>query len=408
MDGDRRTYPAGSTIFREGEPGDSAFIIERGLVEITALQRGKRIVLAHLGRRDLFGEMALVDDELRTATATALDDTEVVIISRDFFRRRFASSDPVINLFLRVVLDRFRCTHQARLSGEPGRPSVPPSRSPTDPDKERAVRELDLRHDMERAIAEGELALVYQPIVKIDDATLVGFEALIRWHHPERGRVCPNEFIGFAEKSGLIVPMGLWIVKRAMADLAELQRAHQQQSNSGEPSSLFMSINVSGQQLLEGLGLDNLVERLASGVVDPDTVKVELTESSLMDDPIEAASALRRLKAVGVHIAIDDFGIGYSSLGYLQRFPLDTLKIDQSFVSAMMDEHASMKIVRAIASLAHDLDLDIVAEGVETESQRAELIRLRCQYAQGYLFSRPQPLEEALSLVESGASLEPR
>jgi EAL domain-containing protein (putative c-di-GMP-specific phosphodiesterase class I) len=218
-----------------------------------------------------------------------------------------------------------------------------------------------------------------------------------------RGRVCPSEFIGFAEKSGLIVPMGLWVVERAMADLARLQEARRKRSNGASSSTLFMSINVSGRQLLEGLDLDNLVERLSSGVVDPDTVKIELTESSLMDDPIEAASGLRRLKGVGVRVAIDDFGIGYSSLGYLQRFPLDTLKIDQSFVSVMMTEHASMKIVRAIASLAHDLDLDIVAEGVETEDQRVELIRLRCQYAQGYLFSRPLPFEEALAIAEAGA-----
>jgi EAL domain-containing protein (putative c-di-GMP-specific phosphodiesterase class I) len=379
-------------IFREGEPGDSAFIVERGLVEISALKGGKRIVLASLGGRHVFGEMALIDDEVRSATATALEDTEAVIVTRDYFQERFASADPIIHLFLRVVLERFRDTHFARIRGEKAASLRPPSQSYLG-EQERALLALRFQHELEEALLHKQLYLHYQPIVRIADRHIVGFEALMRWNHPDKGRIPPGRFIGFAEQCGLIVPMGLWAMREANRGLTVLQNS----TRSDEP--LFMSVNVSGRQLTDESQREELIVVLTSSALDVRRIKLEITESLLMDDPNMAAATLSELKGMGVSLAIDDFGTGYSSLSYLHRFPLDTLKIDGSFVQAMHGDAGSMKIVRAIASLAHDLEMDIVAEGVETAEQLQTLTELGCQYAQGYHFSRPVELDEAEKLL---------
>jgi EAL domain-containing protein (putative c-di-GMP-specific phosphodiesterase class I) len=385
--GERERYAAGTAIFREGEPGECAYIIESGAVEIAALKTGRSLVLARLGPRDLFGEMALIDDEVRTASATAVVDTDVLVIPRDYFRRRFSASDPVINLFLRVVLERFRETHEARIRGEPSRPSGPPDRDGLGPDGERVAREISMRAELEAGLARGELELHYQPIVRLDDGTIVGFEALMRWNHPRRGSVPPGEFIGFAERTGVIVPMGLWAMREAVG---AVERMAQRLGHATPP--WYVSVNVSGTQLYETSELEALIDTVKGAAPRPEQLVLEITESVMVEDPIRAAAALERVRALGVGIAIDDFGTGYSSLGYLQRFPIDTIKIDRTFVAALREgAGSSAKIVRAIASLAHDFGLELVAEGVETEAQRKWLTDLGCRYAQGYLFAPPKP-----------------
>jgi len=226
----RKIFSPGAQIFREGEPGEQAYIIVRGEVEISALQRGRKIVIARLRKDELFGEMALIDDELRSATATAMDETEVIVIERALLRDKIDAADPLLQILLKVTLQRFRWTQKLVLQSS----SVGDGDTPL---QEQAVKRIELEEDLTRAIAEGQFMLYYQPIIILRGGHVAGFEALLRWEHPERGIVSPVDFIGFAEETGLIVPMGRWVLKQALADHIKLQAAHKKPSRTIRRSS---------------------------------------------------------------------------------------------------------------------------------------------------------------------------
>jgi diguanylate cyclase (GGDEF)-like protein len=247
----------------------------------------------------------------------------------------------------------------------------------------RAVYLLQMENDLRRALEREELRVYYQPIVSLENGQLAGFEALIRWQHPERGFINPADFIPLAEDTGMIAPIGLWILRRACQQLAQWQW------RSPAYRSLFMSVNLSGKQVAEPDLVSQIREILEETHVDARHLKLEITESVVMESAELAAQLFKRLKALGVQLSIDDFGTGYSSLGYLHRFPLDTLKIDRSFVGRIGEAAENIEIVRTIVSLADNMGMDVVAEGVETLGQLAQLRKLNCQYGQGYLFSRP-------------------
>jgi len=258
---------------------------------------------------------------------------------------------------------------------------------------EHAMRQLHLENDLRRGIDNQEFVLAYQPIVLLQDGALLGFEALVRWQHPEKGLISPGAFIPMAEETGLIIDLGAWVLRQACSQFARLLEAQ-----PGRPS-LYISINISGRQFSEP-GLVEVVKRsLQETGVPPQLVKLEITETTIMDNPEMAAEKLQRLKNLGVTLSIDDFGTGYSSLSYLQRFPLDNLKIDLSFVRMMESAPENIEIVKAIIDLAHTLGLEVVAEGVENMLQQQTLASLGCEYAQGFHFSRPMHFEDALELV---------
>ena len=211
----------------------------------------------------------------------------------------------------------------------------------------------------------------------------MGFEALIRWEHPDRGFVSPGDFISLAEDTGLILPIGLWVLRRACEQLAKWQ--WQAPANR----QLFMSVNLSSKQLAQSALVNQIRAILQETHVDARHLKLEITESAVMDNAETAVQLLRRLKALGVQLSIDDFGTGYSSLGYLHRFPVDTLKIDRSFIGRIGEAADNIEIVRTVVSLAENMGMEVVAEGVETLAQLSQLRKLNCQYGQGYLFSRP-------------------
>ena len=239
-----RIYRAGSRIFREGEPGEHAYIIESGRVRITALADGDEVELALLGNGDLFGEVALVDDQLRTATATAVADTQVLVIERHHFDSRMDAADPMINVFLRVILERFRATQAARLKGVSEFPQKRRRRvSDFSLDRQRTLSDLHLQSELEEAIEQGDLRLHYQPIMDLERLVPVGFEALVRWQHASRGLIPPSEFVPLAERTGLIVPMGLWMVREAPLVLRRFQALYPSES-------LHISVNVSARQLM--------------------------------------------------------------------------------------------------------------------------------------------------------------
>ena len=245
----------------------------------------------------------------------------------------------------------------------------------------RAVGLLKLEHSLRRATERNEFVLHYQPIVSLKDEKTSGFEALVRWNHPERGIVGPYEFVHLAEETGLIFRIGGWTLREACQWLA--------QGSPALPDHLTVNVNLSGRQFSQGDLIDEVQRVLAETGLSPQRLKLEITESVIMENPEMAVDLLKRLKALGTHLCIDDFGTGYSSLSYLLRFPADTLKVDRSFVNALGKGGRNEDIVGAIVSLAKSLDMDVVAEGVETVEQRDILRALGCRYGQGYLFSRP-------------------
>ncbi|MBL4784789.1 MAG: EAL domain-containing protein [Cohaesibacteraceae bacterium] len=263
---------------------------------------------------------------------------------------------------------------------------------------ERTSMETDLR----RALELDEIEVVYQPIVNLHDKLISGFEALARWHHPTRGRIAPRDFIPVAEQSGLIVPLGLFVMEQAARQLSEWQ-----QMMTG-PEPLFMSVNVSSRQVLRHDLINDVKAVLARSSVERGTLKLELTESLVMENPEYASRVLNQIRELGAGLSIDDFGTGYSSLSHLQNFPFDTIKIDQSFVRSN-GKPAQSVILRSIVGLAHDLGLDIVAEGAETEADAIGLYQMGCTYAQGFLFGQPMNaadarnmLDQQLALIKSG------
>jgi diguanylate cyclase (GGDEF)-like protein len=245
---------------------------------------------------------------------------------------------------------------------------------------ERLQMEADLRVAVER---KNEFILHYQPIIDVDTQQLVGFEALVRWQHPKRGLVSPLAFIPLAEETGLIHPLGEWILRESCMQLKQWQDRY----HTSRP--LKMSANVSSKQFLKEDFVDVLVDVLNETGVDPDTLAIEITESVIMEHIDVALTAMSRLRQIGVHIHIDDFGTGYSSLSYLNKFPVTALKIDRSFINSMSENDENREIVRTIISLAQSLNLHVIAEGVELLSQLSEIGAMECEFAQGYYFSRP-------------------
>jgi len=258
---------------------------------------------------------------------------------------------------------------------------------------------LTLESDLRRALEREEITILYQPIVRLEDRSVAGFEALARWDHPKMGRMSPSEFISIAEEIGLIVDLGLFVLDRTARQLSAWQR------NTPMRQPVFASVNVSSRQLLRHDLIQDLRNVLSRTRLAPGTLKLELTESLVMENPEHAAQLLTRIRELGAGLALDDFGTGHSSLAYLQRFPFDTIKIDQSFVRTN-NKGTRPVLLRSIISLAHDLGMDVVAEGAETDSDAVELYQLGCEYAQGYVFGEPMTPEAAQKLLLS-AQLEP-
>jgi diguanylate cyclase (GGDEF)-like protein/PAS domain S-box-containing protein len=262
--------------------------------------------------------------------------------------------------------------------------------------RRQVVDRLTTEHFLHRALDRRELTLFYQPVVDISGASPVGVEALIRWRHPELGLVAPDRFIPVAEESGLIIPIGAWVLEEACNQLRHWRR------DGYDSLSGMMEVNLSARQI-DHPGIVSTVEAILEAAgLPPDKLTLEITESALMRDAVAALQVLRALKSIGVSLAIDDFGTGYSSLSYLQRFPLDVLKVDKSFVDEL-DQDQGTEIVAAVINLAHALGLNVVAEGVETEHQLKMLQELKCDFAQGYLFSRPVPASDLVGALSIGA-----
>jgi EAL domain-containing protein (putative c-di-GMP-specific phosphodiesterase class I) len=256
-----------------------------------------------------------------------------------------------------------------------------------------AMRRLTLENDMREAIQRQQFVLHYQPIISLASGKAVGFEALVRWQHPERGMIPPMEFISLAEEIGMIIPLGYWVLSEACRQLAEWR------ARGPEFAELSMSVNLSRKQL-GATDLVNSIGQILSGHgIRPQDIKLEITESAIMEDPEEAIRVLHSIRQSGIELHMDDFGTGYSSLSCLHRFPLGGLKIDRSFVKNMGERQDYALVIDAIISLTDKLKLRLVAEGVETVEQAGVLKRMGCNLAQGYHFAKPLPAAAAEAFV---------
>lgn len=394
-----RVYAAGEVVFERGEQGDHAYFIERGLVEIVIPKDGKEFVIAKLGPGEIIGEMSMIDDAPRSATVVCAEETEVIAIQRSRFLKPLTSADPMMNLILRVVLTRFRDA-QNRYSGIADDPTK--RDGSLERIREMAFRRINDERDLMRGLEAREFEMHYQPIVSMETGHIAGVEALMRWKTADGGYVSPGHFIPLAEQTGLIVELGRFALTTSLADQARFSDAFAK--TFPEEPLPFMSTNVSGLQLSDMAEIDTIGGIIDKSGIDLAQVKLEITETLMVENPKYASEALQKLKALGISLAIDDFGTGYSSLSYLHMFPLDTLKIDRAFVMSMDESENSRRIVHSIAGLAHALGMNIVAEGIETVEQRHALYELGCHYGQGYYFAKPQPADEVLALILSGQS----
>ncbi|MCG8510800.1 MAG: bifunctional diguanylate cyclase/phosphodiesterase, partial [Rhodospirillales bacterium] len=261
---------------------------------------------------------------------------------------------------------------------------------------EQTLHRLELETDLRKALKREEFYLVYQPIVDIEDGRLEGFEALLRWRHPRRVEVMPSEFIPVAEETGLILSIGQWVLQTAVEQLRVWQRRFESYRH------LTMSVNLSKRQTLDPSLLQNIQRVIEETQIDPDRLKMEITESVVMDRPEVVAPILKRVKELGVGLAMDDFGAGHSSLNCLHRFPIDILKIDRMFICNLSRSFEYAAVIQAIVTLAGNLGMSVTAEGIETTDQLAQIQALECTHGQGRLFAKPLDADSATNWLGNG------
>ncbi|MEP6939532.1 MAG: EAL domain-containing protein [Rudaea sp.] len=377
----RLKLAAGDTLFRAGDPPTTAFLIEQGTLRVTARHDGGDVVLGDLGPGALLGEMAVLDDAPRTATAVALTDCVLTPVDSKQFAERLEVADPIVRALLFSQLARYRAA-LATLSGG----AVPASIEDTTPSRgsAHAHDKIRLESQLREALELKTLDVLLQPIWNIESQRVAGYEALTRWRHPERGAVSPAEFIALAEETSLIVPVGEYVLDAVCAALRRFPDA----------PAPFIALNVSGRQLRDAGFVDLVLACARKHAVSASLIKLEITESLVLDYE-QVNTLIARCHDAGIRVALDDFGTGYSNLGHLHRLAFDTLKLDQGFVRRL-DEPRCLAVVRAIFGMARALGCDIVAEGVETQSELDKLTALDCDNAQGYLIGRPQSVDDAL------------
>jgi EAL domain-containing protein (putative c-di-GMP-specific phosphodiesterase class I)/CRP-like cAMP-binding protein len=378
----------GEVLFREGDAPSTAFLIESGSLRITAQRNGSPVVLSDLGAGALVGEMAVLDDSPRSATATALAACVLTPIDRTQFAERLQTADPVVRALLLSQVSRYR-TALATFAGE-----APPNASSNTEEMQGAeasfaLDKIRLESQLREALERHELEIRLQPILEIGNRRLAGFEALTRWSHPERGPIAPADFIALAEETSLIIPVGEYVLREVCSTLRRLADV------SSRP--LFIALNVSGKQFEDVNFVERVLAQVRAYGIAPAQLKVEITESLILDYA-KVAALIDDCHRAGMLVALDDFGTGYSNLEHLHKLTFDTIKLDQSFVR-QLDNPRCLSIVRAVAGMAAALGCDMVAEGVETAAQLTQLEALGCQYAQGYFVGKPCNVDDALAAI---------
>lgn len=392
-----KKYSSGDIIMSQGDTGDIAYIIESGRVEITIEQSDGRVLnVGTRGSGAMIGEMSLIDNAPRTATVTAIDDCELLPITKEDFSRRLLSADPVLRMTTQVILTRYRDTlMRAEIKQDKESTPIVEHLEREYLDQADAVEKIRIANDFKDALGSDQVRLNYQPIIDLQTGDVYGFEALMRWIHPERGFISPGVFIPILEDNGQILEASKWGFSEACNALQRIQ------GQTGYHRDLDMSVNFSSEDFSSPEFIQNIYDTLSETDVKPENIHLEITERLLMLQPSTARDALDMCRQAGMNISIDDFGTGYSSLSYLHAFPINTLKIDQSFVRDMHKNESSLELVRSIISLGQNMNMSIIAEGVE-QIEEAKLLReMGCHYAQGYLFAKPMSEEDVIDTVSS-------
>ncbi len=418
-------------LFEEGDVGDCAYIIESGSVELSIDKGGKILIIATLGEGEVLGEMAIIDKRPRTATARALEETKTIAIPLDYIEQKIEAADPTVRLFLRLVMERYRDIHarlshvlesmssshdeapgdeidsptaeirnimsqymdmQKRITSALSLSTFKAKKSTLGEETIKSTRKLVTEEKiLKAALKNDEFCVYYQPIVELETGKTVGCEALVRWNHPSGKLVYPSEFIERAETSGLIIDLGYWIAERACQFQSRL--------NSQFEQALFVTINLSGKQFDDSGLIQSLADIMDSTGAVREQIKFEITESLLLNNPELAGEALFKLKETRAKLVIDDFGTGYSSFSYLHRYPFDTMKIDGSFVQAMLRNKKSNEITKSLVNLSHDLGMNVVAECISSRSEAEMLRGYDTEYGQGFYFSKAVAEEAFIKLL---------
>ncbi len=400
-----RLFAASETIFTEGSAADKAYIIESGYVEIFVGSGHDSIQLNVLGQGDIFGEMGIIDASPRSASAKALSPCRCIVVSAAQVAERIESSSPMVRLFISMSLHRNRAynTYLKTLAnphiGLPS-PAITEKAYARSQQHQQILDDIKLESDLQSAVCNDELSLVYQPLLSLTTGTILGFESLLRWQCPQRGSVTPQRFIALAEETSLILPMGDWILDHSCADLRRFQKHLESLGQSS--TDFFMSINISVRQFQQPDFFERLIACTQRHGVDAQQIKLEVTERIFLNEA-EAIDSISQCRAAGFEVSLDDFGTGYSSLNYLERCEIDCLKIDQSFIQKLCSSDRAKILVGSIIDIARQLGLPTVAEGIETPAQMAALKLMGCDIGQGFLFSRPLPIMEALALLDQQA-----
>jgi len=398
----RKRFRVGEVIFDEGDQGDCAYIIERGRVEIFVTSSAERVSLTTLGVGEIFGEMSVIDGSPRSASAVAIELCELVMVSSEAISERIDSADPIVRLLISMLLKRMRFTNHSAKRVQGKEPPITQSLAidliephAVSHQTQEVLEKMRIESELKQALSSDEFALHFQPIIDLQRRTIAGFEALIRWSSPDRGLVRPDIFMGIAEETSLIVPIGKWVMEKACYSLAMMEKAMRAKGSS-EP--LFMSINISGRQFHDVHFFEDLTNAVKINGIDSKQVKLEVTERIFMEGPA-AIHAIKKCRSLGFPVALDDFGTGFSSLSYLAQFQVDNLKVDQSFIRRMLRDERTFVITQAIVAMANGLHVPVVAEGIETLEDYRALCDMNCRYGQGYVFSRPLPFDDALNLL---------
>lgn len=383
----REVYAIGEVIFKHGDAGDCAYLIEKGVVEVFIMEQGTERRINLIGKGELFGEIALIDQQPRTATVRAVEKVVLVPIPRKLVDGLLEKSDPILRHLLQVILERFRDKHDGSSESVSGAKVSLEQKIRRRADKGEATQKIFLAHGMSRALSHEEFQLYYQPICDLADGRIAGFEALLRWHHPTDGVIQPKEFLWIAEQTGFIREIGLWTLERACRDWSALRKF----TDNAKP---FVSVNVSAAQLSDEMLVEDLKHIITSQNMKQTELKLELTETTMVENPAVALKIMNRLIESGCSIALDDFGAGHSGLGHLQRYPIGTLKIDSTFIETIIKSVQSQEIVRSTITLAHSLGMKVVAEGIETDDVRKKVFEMECDFGQGWLFGHPATLQQ--------------
>jgi EAL domain-containing protein (putative c-di-GMP-specific phosphodiesterase class I) len=392
----------GQLVFREGDQGDDAYIVEEGAVEISVGKGRRRRIIATLGPGEIFGEMALIANAPRSASATAVGKCVMLVLRRHRLMKPIERADPLTQLLLQMMTERLNEASKMMAGRKKRAPASEAHLNALEAVRDLALKRVSTERQLRRGIEAGEFMLHYQPIVRLSDGGFAGAEALMRWYQPENGFISPGEFIPLAEDTGMIIEMGDWALRQALNDHATFVRAHKKGAAGAKIP--FISVNVSAAQLIDADETRRLADTIRSSDLDPGAVKLELTESLLMQDPDQAAKALATLKDTGAQLAIDDFGTGYSSLSYLHKFPFDTLKIDRAFVCRMREDNGALQLVRSIVEMAQGLGMDTVAEGIEEHEELELLGSMGCEMAQGFLMAKPMAAETLLVQLKTNSA----